>query len=188
MQFATARMVIQCWNETLDDDDQRRALVDDLKGVLTPAVLQHLPKSLQISDGQTAMDDWIAERALESDVNLVRDCTNDRVLGLLILAEFTESEVSTRVHLGYLFSENAWGKGYATELISGLVTWYKNEGQSVQLLGGVETDNVASARALQKNGFELVEELSNTTTQIFGLQIPKTPDRLYGTRPRRLGN
>lgn len=179
MRFETARMVVQNWEEILCDEAQRSVLITNLKGVLTPTVLQHLPEPLQISDTQTAINDWITERVRESDVQLVRDRVDDRLLGLLILAEFTELEAPTTVHLGYLFSESAWGKGYATELIAGLVTWYKDEGRSVQLLGGVETDNIPSAKVLQKNGFELVEELSNLTTEMFGLCIPAMLDESH---------
>lgn len=135
----------------------------------------------------TAIDGWITARAAESEVMMARDQATDSLLGLLILAEFTEFEVLTTVHLGYLSSENAWGNGYATELISGLIKWYKDESQSVQLLGCVETNNVASAKVLQKNGFKLAEELSNETTDMFGLYITYNFDKLYGSTPEALG-
>ena len=71
----------------------------------------------------------------------------------------------------FLFAETAWSKGYATELLSGLIKWYKSGGRSVRLVGGVETDSMASAKVLQKNGFEKIEGLSNATNEMFVLAI-----------------
>ncbi|MFU1682360.1 GNAT family N-acetyltransferase [Phaeobacter piscinae] len=186
-RFETVRMQVKSWSETISSHTQRSALVEELRDVLTPVVLRHLPKSLQMSKTHPAIDEWITSRSAESNVMLVRDRASDRLLGLLILAECSESEFLTTVHLGYLFSEEAWGKGYATELIAGLVTWCKDEGQSVQLFGGVENGNTASSRVLQKNGFELVEDLSDATTAMFGLYIPYNFDKLYGSTPQALG-
>jgi RimJ/RimL family protein N-acetyltransferase len=186
-RFETERMQAESWSDIINSNNQRSALVEELKDVLTPLVLRHLPEPLQMSEAHPAIDDWITSRAAESNVMLVRDRASDRLLGLLILAEFVDSEFLTTVHLGYLFSEVAWGKGYATELIAGLVTWCKGEGQSVQLFGGVENGNTASSRVLQKNGFELVEDLSDATTEMFGLYIPYNFDKLYGSTPQALG-
>lgn len=173
------RLRVQNWSEKVSNGEQRRQLIDELKDVLTPAVLQHLPEPLQIHDSGSAIKDWIEERAAESEVLTVRDRADDNLLGLLILAEFLEPETLKTVHLGYLFCEHAWGQGYATELISGLITWYRADCQSVQLYGGVETGNPASARVLVKNGFELDEGLSNSTTEMFGLYIPYNFDKLF---------
>lgn len=172
--FETIRMRAESWSATVDRREQRRVLVEELKNVLTPQVLRHLPEPLQMSEAHPEIDEWVTARAAESDVMLVRDCASDRLLGLLILAEFVDSEVLTTVHLGYLFSEEAWGNGYATELIAGLVSWYRDKDQSVQLFGGVENGNTASSKVLRKNGFEVVEDLSDETTEMFGLHIPCT--------------
>ena len=168
-KYQTERMLVQNWAKHLNNLQQHRTLVDELKSILSPAVLRHLPEPLQLADGQDAIDDWIAARAAESDVLTIRDLATSELLGLLILAEFPEPNAPTTVHLGYLFSESAWGKGYATELLSGLIDWLRGKDQSVQLLGGVEKENVASARVLQKNGFEKAEELSIGSTDMFRL-------------------
>lgn len=169
--FKTERMQINTWAECLNDAHQRQKLIAELAAVLTPPVLRHLPEPLQLSDGQQAIDDWISARAAESDVMTIRDQANSDLLGLLILAEFSDPDAVTTVHLGYLFAETAWGKGCATELLSGLIDWYRARARPVQLLGGVELGNAASARVLQKNGFEKAADLSGATTDMFRLVL-----------------
>ncbi len=93
------------------------------------------------------------------------------LLGLLILAEFPADNGPRVIHLGYLLGETAWGRGLATELISGLVSALRNLGEPIQLLGGVENANPASARVLVKNGFQLVERQSTHTTKMYELRI-----------------
>lgn len=75
------------------------------------------------------------------------------------------------LHLGYLFSERAWGKGYGSELIGGLVFWLQHQGLPLQLTAGVGRDNPASARALVKKGFVLEATASNTDTDTYVLRI-----------------
>ncbi|WP_299667858.1 GNAT family N-acetyltransferase [uncultured Ruegeria sp.] len=186
-KFETARLRVQSWSEKVSNGEQRRQLIDELKDVLTPAVLQHLPEPLQIHDTGSSIKDWINERAAESEVLTIRDRADDSILGLLILAEFLEPETLKTVHLGYLFCERAWGKGHATELISSLITSHRADGQSVQLYGGVESGNPASARVLKKNGFELEEGLLNSTTEMFGLFISCNFDKLYRSTRNALG-
>lgn len=169
--FQTSRLHVTHWAECTNNSVCRQKLIAELKPILTSAVLRHLPEPLQLSDHPDAIDVWITERAAESDVMVIRDKSTVAVLGLLILAEMPEPNASSEIHLGYLFAETAWGKGYATELLSGLINWYKTEDRSVQLIGGVETDNIASAKVLQKNGFEKIVELSDTSNEMFVLAI-----------------
>lgn len=166
-KFHTARLQVEAWSDRLNDKAGRQRLADELVTVLTPDVLRHLPAPLQISDTPQAIDHWMTARAAESDVFTVRNLATSDLLGLVILAEFPEPEAITTVHLGYLFAAHAWGKGYATELLNGLVQTYLDQGTPVQLLGGVERDNVASARVLQKAGFEKVAALPEGTTDMF---------------------
>lgn len=169
--FQTNRLHVLHWAECTNNSQCRKKLIAELGHILTPAVLRHLPEPLQISDDPDAIDVWITERAAESDVMAIRDNTTSIILGLLILAEIPKPNAPTAIHLGYLFAETAWGKGYATELLSGLINWYKDEDRSVNLVGGVETDNIASAKVLLKNGFEKIEELPNASNEMFVLVI-----------------
>ena len=86
-----------------------------------------------------------------------------RLLGLLILSYQPEA---WQVHLGYLFDETAWGQGYASELVGGVVTALAPVAP-VEGLGGVARDNPASARVLVKNGFAVRDDLSDAETEIY---------------------
>ena len=173
--FKTDRLRVETWDQTLNSHDERKALATELSILLTPSVLKHLPEPLQLPNTDCTVEDWIKNRASESDVLTIRDAETTLV-GLLILSvsheEIFEEIFPATIHLGYLFSEPAWGKGYGTEIISGLISWFRNKGDAVQLFGGVEKENVASARVLEKNGFKLNNTASNVETNMFGLYIP----------------
>lgn len=71
--------------------------------------------------------------------------------------------------LGNSLGQSAWGKGYASELLAGLVLHVPKTG--FRLLGGVGRENPASAHVLRKTGFQIVPELSDTETEMFGITL-----------------
>lgn len=97
---------------------------------------------------------WIAERDAESPTLLVTERASGRHLGLVILAEVPVDESMLDVRLGYVVAEDAWGRGVASEVVSGLVAWARSEPRIRTLTGGVELTNRASIRVLEKHGFE----------------------------------
>lgn len=161
--FETDRLFVRSWTPRLADGKLRTALEQSLGQVLTENVLRPLPEPLQLHG---AIATWVDERAAESDVRLVLDKADDALLGLLILAHVNPEETPPDVHIGYLFAEHAWGQGYASELVSGLVASAKAKSPS-RLLGGVATSNPASARVLLKAGFERDQALSTAETDMF---------------------
>ena len=64
-----------------------------------------------------------------------------------------------------MLAESAWGKGFATELITGLVNWCR-ENAIKSITGGVEHNNPASARVLEKCGFS-VNDNATDDEQVF---------------------
>jgi tellurite methyltransferase len=158
--FQSDRMQVQHWAIELNKTSSAKTLISELALVLTPNVLATLPEPLQLDDGPEAIEGWVKRQRLESDIFTVRSRKTTKLLGLLILAAFKERSGRTTLHVGYLFAEIAWGKGFATELLSGLVRESKSQvmecGQIV-LRAGVERANLASVRVLEKSGFKLVE-------------------------------
>ena len=73
------------------------------------------------------------------------------------------------IHLGYLLGQSAWGHGYASELLAGLVLHVPKSG--FRLLGGVGRENPVFAHVLRKTGFQIVPELSDTETEMFGISL-----------------
>jgi RimJ/RimL family protein N-acetyltransferase len=75
-------------------------------------------------------------------------------VGLLILFEDPCSAGShADLRIGYLIDEQARSQGFATELVAGLVQWCRQRPWVRSLSGGVESENVASALVLTRNGF-----------------------------------
>jgi ribosomal-protein-alanine N-acetyltransferase len=68
-------------------------------------------------------------------------------------------------HIGYLLGELYWGKGYATELLKGLIDFFKHENKIKRLIAGVATDNIVSSKLLHKLGF--VKSASENNETIF---------------------
>lgn len=152
--FHTERLRVRPWSARLTDP----ALPAALSPLLTPEVLADLPPSLQLTD--KGIGAWIRSRASESDVYLVE---HGDLVGLLLLADTGDA-----LHLGYLFGQAHWGKGYASELVAGLVDTNHTHGRH-RLIGGVSARNLASARVLEKAGFRIDPDHSTPETQFFTL-------------------
>ena len=143
-RFTTERLVVEDWTPHLGNEVRRSALEGALTDLLTPPVLRHLPEPLHLTDD---IAHWIDARQAEADIHLVQT-KNGTLIGLLILA--ATGETPPDIHIGYLFGEAHWSRGYATELLQGLVTHLP---RPVRLLAGVEPDNTASIRVLERVGF-----------------------------------
>ncbi|BCB42057.1 hypothetical protein VagYM19_12470 [Vibrio alginolyticus] len=73
------------------------------------------------------------------------------------LFAYVESE--SEAHIGYLLSEEYWGKGLASELLKSFIEEIVETESWLKLVGGVEKSNVASANLLKKLGF--IEQPAN---------------------------
>ena len=81
----------------------------------------------------------------------VTTARDEELIGLVILAQDPDAALPT-VHLGYLFAKSVWGRGAASEVVTGLVQSLRASAP-VRLVGGVDPANPASARVLEKAGF-----------------------------------
>mmetsp|Transcript_18489 Transcript_18489/g.30188 ORF Transcript_18489/g.30188 Transcript_18489/m.30188 type:complete len:171 (+) Transcript_18489:894-1406(+) len=164
--FTTRRLRVTAWRNILADPDQRAVLEQDLAHILTPNVLAPLPAPLQLPEGPRHISDWVRAREAESDVFSVLDAMTGVLVGLLILAE----EDETTLHLGYMLADPVWGRGYATEVIRGLLEAIP-KGQGITVLAGVDFANPASSGVLFKCGFEIVDDLSTPQTRFYSLLV-----------------
>lgn len=165
--FETKRLSVRHWCVDLQDPARRLTLEQDLAGILTPKVLSQLPEPMRLSGDDKGVARWIDERAMESEVYSVSDAQIHALLGLMILAEGDKQSW----HLGYLLSEQAWGRGYATELVLGL-TQATPKGAGIAYLAGVDAGNPASSRVLLKAGFVLSPGHSDDETLFYSCAIP----------------
>lgn len=165
--FETSRLTVRDWADQCADDPQ--LLYAELLGLLTPEVLHDLPPSMALGQGLDAVRVWVAARAAESDVFTVHARQGGPLLGLLILVNDSEAVTQT-LHLGYLFAQTAWGHGFASELVTGVIAALADH-TPVRLSGGVAVENPASARVLQKQGFVMDAGVSSDDTRVYVLDI-----------------
>lgn len=152
VRMETNRLLLRNWDSQLGDNAQRLALEAELAEILTPRVLAELPPTMQLSDAPDAISAWIEARALEAEAYTVALAPGGSTIGLLILASVSDGSTAPTVHIGYLLSERAWGKGYATELLRALPSAL-TVAPGTTLVAGVARSNPASVRVLEKAGF-----------------------------------
>jgi RimJ/RimL family protein N-acetyltransferase len=141
-----------------------------VKRTLTATVTRNLPPMWQGEYTLQRASNWIEELDREATPLLVVDSSLSMAIGLVILFEVEQDANDSHLRLGYLLSEASWGKGYATELIAGFVTWCK-EHDVATVMAGVESQNRASILVLEKNGFTLVKDMEESEELTFVLDL-----------------
>jgi RimJ/RimL family protein N-acetyltransferase len=91
-------------------------------------------------------------------------------IGLIILFESAYGTDGSELRLGYMLAESAWGRGLASELVSGFVEWCQNN-EVASVTGGVERNNIASRRVLEKCGFVCEPSTQEAAEQLFVLRV-----------------
>ncbi len=152
--YTTERLEVREWHSRSSEDHD---LADVVGRMLTPRVTQTLPPTWQGTYSRERVQTWIAERDSEGTTLLVVDSSNNEVIGLTFLFETkaSASPDAVELRLGYLLSEAHWGEGFASEMIAGFVNWCRQTPSIASVTAGVNADNPASARVLEKNGFRL---------------------------------
>ena len=155
--FETARLVVQEWHSLSPSDWKQQELPQVVAAMLTEPVTRSLPSAWQGGYTAERAHEWIEERDTEGSTLLVIDKLTREAIGLMILSEMQADAGNdyVDVRLGYLLSEDIWGKGIATELVAGFVTWCRGQTSISSIAGGVALDNLASKTVLEKNGFQL---------------------------------
>lgn len=62
-------------------------------------------------------------------------------------------EESIRFDIGYAIGHDFWGRGYATSVVAALLAELTERFKGAEVVATVNIGNVASIRALEKNGF-----------------------------------
>lgn len=79
--------------------------------------------------------------------------------GLLVGGTGLDFTASATAETGYVLAVDAWGQGYATELLGAMVELARGLGVR-ELTAGCHPDHRASIRVLEKQGFALVERVT----------------------------
>ena len=156
-RFQTARLSVESWQPLLSTEAGRRTLAHSMMAMLTPEVTKALPPGWQGLESISQAVEWLHARFAQGDCFTVAALEDDAIVGCLtVYADSAEADPSRLdLRIGYLFSRSAWGHGYGSELIGGLVAWCERAGDIRSLIGGVEETNAASIRVLEKNGFRV---------------------------------
>ena len=155
--FETERLQVASWRNPIDGYPEENDFADKVVSIMTPTVTGSLPEGWQDIDRREKAADWIKARADESTFLTVQLLPSKELVGFLFLHEAVRSANGLiDLKIGYLLSEMTWGKGLGSELIDGLVTWCERAGDIASVSGGVDAENLASIRVLEKNGFRKV--------------------------------
>lgn len=145
--FDTQRLRVDEWHTTVPDPGELAAIVAT---ILRPATTEHLPAEWAGDYDADRAHRWVTDRDAEGITSLALDRTTDRPVALLLA-----TADGPDIRLGYVLATEAWGRGLATELVEGFVTWCRGAGVA-SIVAGVEAGNPASVRVLEKTGFTLL--------------------------------
>ncbi len=152
--FETDRLAVLNW----DFIASKKTPIESVLKIMTPNVTKSLPDGWQNIDTLGKAGNWINERKADRNFFAVSLTETNEIIGFLFLHHGEEKKESGALRLGYLLAERFWGKGIGSELISGLVKWCWESGIITSISGGVEKDNMASIKVLEKNGFHKSDE------------------------------
>ena len=79
-----------------------------------------------------------------------------------------------KISVGYRIMERYWGKGIATEALGLMTAYLYNETDIEIITASTMIENHASARVLEKNGFELV---AHAVPEDWGYESPTITDK-----------
>lgn len=98
-------------------------------------------------------NNWLKNNLTNKNLLLAIDVNNEAVGGIGIVYQ---SDVYRRgAEIGYWLSDKYWGQGIITEAIKTLVQHTFNNSDVIRIFAGTFETNIASARVLEKAGFEL---------------------------------
>lgn len=170
--FSTSRLIVDEWHDQAARFDLN--LVDVVGAVLTEATTTGLPPEWRGNFGAVRAERWVKARDEESPTLLAVEFATARIVGLLILFAVADDldPRTVDVRLGYVLAESAWGRGFASELVGGLIEWSRAEPSICTISAGVAPTNEASVRVLRKNGFVL--SAASDSEQFYQISVKPT--------------
>ncbi len=136
---------------------EKGQLLQYIPKILSPEVVKDLPPNFQGVNTSEAGEIWLDDMCTQSRVLVIY---NKQLLPIGFL--FIAAEKGAN-HLGYLFDENYWGAGLASELLREFIVQVRVVTNWQKLIAGVARDNVASIRVLKKVGFKQGKQTQGDT-------------------------
>ena len=134
--------------------------------LLTPKVVESLPPYFRNINSLSDAQDWYKKMVSESRLFMVKHTGTNTTIGFVFVFVGNDADA----HIGYLLGESYWGKGYATELLKGLIDFIKHENKIKRLIAGVATNNIVSSKLLHKLGF-VKSASENNETDFYEYQL-----------------
>ena len=175
--FETARLNVAPWHSL--DEHSCDSLAEIVADMLTKNSTSALPEPWRGDYSIERAHAFLTERDLESPTLLAVDRNTGAAIALLIVVEVPLGDAMVDVRIGYVVAESAWGRGFATEMLAGLIEWAETQPAIATLTGGVDSANQASAQVLAKNGFSRIagSEAEGWTYQLEVGTTGSTPQR-----------
>lgn len=151
--FTTSTLEVKSWRNFVGEPAKKLAFTTRVQTILSPEVTTSLPEGWQGINTIEDAEHWIQERAEESHFLAVQLRSTKEVIGFIFLYEEDTGNPLYKIRLGYLVAKEYWGKGIGSELIQGLIHWCQEFKKIQSIVGGVEPENIASIKVLEKNGF-----------------------------------
>ena len=166
--FETERLLVESWKLMTTCSSSEGDFACKVIGIMTQEVTKSLPEGWQEIDTTEKALDWVKARAEEGSFLTVQLRSTKKIVGFVFLHELANPESGfIDLKIGYLLSEAAWGKGFGSELIHGLMSWCEGSGDIASVSGGVDKDNIASIKVLEKNGFKKITSVDPPTDVVF---------------------
>lgn len=157
LAYQTTRLsVVDVFYDTAPSDFLVR-----ITALLTPNVVENLPPYFDKVNTIEKVQDWYQKMVSESRLFAVKQADTKTIIGFV----FVYNEPDKGAHIGYLLGELYWNKGYATELLQGLIKFAIESREWTTLIAGVDKHNTASSKLLLKLGF--IEQEDNGNVRIF---------------------
>jgi len=163
--YQTSRLSV---DEVFSDTQETEILVS-ITELLTSKVVENLPPYFRNINSILDAQEWFNKMVSESRLFMVKDTGTNTIIGFVFVFVGNNADA----HIGYLLGESYWGKGYATELLKGLIDFIKHENKIKRLIAGVATNNIVSSKLLDKLGF-VKSASENNETVFYEYQLPPT--------------
>ncbi|WDE01637.1 GNAT family N-acetyltransferase [Thalassomonas actiniarum] len=157
--FSSERLTFCRGRELFAQD--KLILADAMTTLLTPKVAEPLPIRFHGINNRPKALLWLQQTLAESELLVVQLKPARQIIAVILLHSAAEGRAA--INIGYLLAEQYWGKGYATEMLTSLIRYYKHSKNISCLNAGVAADNRASISLLEKCGFCQVKNHDNKT-------------------------
>lgn len=159
--FGTERLDVGPWHHIAEAHGLD--LHEVVQTVLTSETTNELPPGWQGEYSLLRARGWVRARDDEAVGLLACDRASGEPIALVIIADDADEDDGAW-HIGFVVVRRHWGLGFASELVDGLATWARSAHEVTHLHGGVSVRNAASARVLEKLGFQPTARAPDGTT------------------------